>query len=94
MNLLSYALREVWTYFPAILKRNNLLLLGARFDFTLDEDLKEAAACDDVKNALAAKISRERIGTEVHYNSSLSSIWITFIETYAWFMTIAHTVCA
>ncbi|CAI8604255.1 unnamed protein product [Vicia faba] len=38
---------------------------GARFDFTLDEDLKEAAACDDVKNALAAKISRERIGTEI-----------------------------
>lgn len=42
-----------------------LLLLGARFDFTLDEDLKVAAACDDVKNALAAKISRERIGTEI-----------------------------
>ncbi|KEH43581.1 putative CCA tRNA nucleotidyltransferase [Medicago truncatula] len=38
---------------------------GARFDFTLDEDLKGAAACDDVKNALAAKISRERVGTEV-----------------------------
>ncbi|MCH91520.1 CCA tRNA nucleotidyltransferase mitochondrial-like, partial [Trifolium medium] len=38
---------------------------GARFDFTLDEDLKVAAACDDVKNALAAKISRERIGTEI-----------------------------
>ncbi|PPD88538.1 hypothetical protein GOBAR_DD14520 [Gossypium barbadense] len=37
---------------------------GARFDFTLDEELKKAAACDDVKTALAAKISRERIGTE------------------------------
>ncbi|KAI4352890.1 hypothetical protein L6164_007098 [Bauhinia variegata] len=38
---------------------------GARFEFTLDEDLKRAAACDDVKDALAAKISRERIGTEI-----------------------------
>ncbi|XP_027365426.1 putative CCA tRNA nucleotidyltransferase 2 [Abrus precatorius] len=38
---------------------------GARFEFTLDEDLKVAAACDDVKDALAAKISRERIGTEI-----------------------------
>jgi len=70
-----YALREVWAYFPAILKRRNLLLLGARFDFTLDEDLKGAAACDDVKNALAAKISRERVGTEVHSNYSLFSYW-------------------
>ncbi|XP_022718252.1 CCA tRNA nucleotidyltransferase, mitochondrial-like isoform X3 [Durio zibethinus] len=38
---------------------------GARFGFTLDEELKKAAACDDVKTALAAKISRERIGTEI-----------------------------
>ncbi|KAJ7969689.1 CCA tRNA nucleotidyltransferase [Quillaja saponaria] len=38
---------------------------GARFEFTLDEELKEAAASDDVKAALAAKISRERIGTEI-----------------------------
>ncbi|MED6118205.1 hypothetical protein PIB30_000834 [Stylosanthes scabra] len=30
-----------------------------------DEDLKVAAACSDVKDALAAKISKERIGTEV-----------------------------
>ncbi|XP_048131301.1 tRNA nucleotidyltransferase cca2 [Rhodamnia argentea] len=38
---------------------------GARFGFTLDEELKRAAASNDVKDALAAKISRERIGTEV-----------------------------
>jgi hypothetical protein len=68
-----------------------LLLLGARFDFTLDEDLKVAAACDDVKNALAAKISRERIGTEVRSNSSLSSLGITFIETC--YDKICHTFC-
>ncbi|XP_061993056.1 tRNA nucleotidyltransferase cca2-like isoform X3 [Rosa rugosa] len=38
---------------------------GARFGFILDEQLKEAAACDEVKAALSAKISRERIGAEV-----------------------------
>jgi prolipoprotein diacylglyceryltransferase len=42
-----------------------LVILGARFGFVLEEELKEAAACDDVKNALKAKISKERIGTEV-----------------------------
>ena len=41
-----------------LLKRHNLLLLGARFDFTLDEDLKGAAACDDVKNDLTVKVIR------------------------------------
>ncbi|KAF3452429.1 hypothetical protein FNV43_RR02862 [Rhamnella rubrinervis] len=38
---------------------------GARFEFTLDEELKKAAAHEDVKAALGAKISRERIGTEI-----------------------------
>ncbi|XP_031394580.1 tRNA nucleotidyltransferase cca2 isoform X2 [Punica granatum] len=38
---------------------------GARFRFTLDEELKKAAAADDVRDALAAKISKERIGTEI-----------------------------
>ncbi|XP_021896000.1 LOW QUALITY PROTEIN: putative CCA tRNA nucleotidyltransferase 2 [Carica papaya] len=38
---------------------------GARFGFILEEQLKEAAASDDVKTALAAKISRERIGSEI-----------------------------
>ncbi|CAI0554436.1 unnamed protein product [Linum tenue] len=38
---------------------------GARFEFEMDEDLKEAARCEEVKNALAAKISKERVGTEI-----------------------------
>lgn len=38
---------------------------GARFGFTLDEELKKAASSDEVKKALADKISRERIGTEI-----------------------------
>lgn len=41
------------------------MISGARFRFTLHEELKKAAAADDVRNALAAKISKERIGTEV-----------------------------
>ncbi|TYH72748.1 hypothetical protein ES332_D05G276700v1 [Gossypium tomentosum] len=64
---------------------------GARFDFTLDEELKKAAACDDVKTALAAKISRERIGTEIDlmisgnqpvkaidYVCDLTLFWVVF----------------
>lgn len=39
---------------------------GARFEFMLDEELKEAAACDEVKAAIADKISRERIGHEIN----------------------------
>ncbi|KAK9047205.1 hypothetical protein V6N11_053055 [Hibiscus sabdariffa] len=64
---------------------------GARFDFTLDEELKKATACDDVKTALAAKISRERIGTEIDlmisgnqpvkaidYICDLTLFWVVF----------------
>ncbi|XP_073013457.1 tRNA nucleotidyltransferase cca2 [Typha latifolia] len=38
---------------------------GARFDFELAEELKEAGSDEEVKAALAHKISRERIGHEV-----------------------------
>lgn len=36
------------TYFPAILKKCSSLLLDARFDFTLEEDLKGTTVCDHV----------------------------------------------
>lgn len=38
---------------------------GARFEFSLDDALKKAATEEEVKNALASKISRERIGHEI-----------------------------
>ncbi|KAK3139436.1 hypothetical protein QOZ80_5AG0383180 [Eleusine coracana subsp. coracana] len=38
---------------------------AARFNFTLDEDLKEAASDEMVKLELGSKISRERIGHEI-----------------------------
>ncbi|XP_018441264.1 CCA tRNA nucleotidyltransferase, mitochondrial [Raphanus sativus] len=38
---------------------------GARFGFTLDEELKQDASCEEVRVALGEKISRERIGNEI-----------------------------
>eukprot|EP00850_Spirogloea_muscicola_P006348 SM000030S11357 [mRNA] locus=s30:373790:378856:+ [translate_table: standard] len=38
---------------------------GARFCFQLDEELKQAAQLPEVREALAFKISRERIGKEI-----------------------------
>eukprot|EP00850_Spirogloea_muscicola_P006086 SM000028S10180 [mRNA] locus=s28:827576:832180:+ [translate_table: standard] len=38
---------------------------GARFSFQLDEELKQAAQLPEVREALAFKISRERIGKEI-----------------------------
>lgn len=64
---------------------------GARFGFELDEELKKAAADDDVKAAIAEKISRERIGHEIDlmisgnepvkamaYVSELQLFWAVF----------------
>ncbi|CAK9170233.1 unnamed protein product [Ilex paraguariensis] len=68
-----------------------LVILGARFGFTLDEELIKAAGDDDVKAAIADKISRERIGHEVDlmisgnqpvkamtYISDLLLFWVVF----------------
>lgn len=38
---------------------------GARFNFKLDEGLKEAASDEEVRDALMSKISRERVGHEI-----------------------------
>ncbi|GFP81377.1 cca tRNA nucleotidyltransferase mitochondrial [Phtheirospermum japonicum] len=64
---------------------------GARFEFVLDEELKIAAADNDVRDALADKISRERIGHEIDlmisgnqpviamtYVSELQLFWAVF----------------
>ncbi|GFP84627.1 cca tRNA nucleotidyltransferase mitochondrial, partial [Phtheirospermum japonicum] len=45
--------------------------LCARFEFVLDEELKIAAADNDVRDALADKISREHIGHEVCFHVHL-----------------------
>ncbi|KAK0577476.1 hypothetical protein LWI29_033443 [Acer saccharum] len=64
---------------------------GSRFVFILDEELKKAATSNEVKAALAAKISRERVGTEIDlmisgnqpvkamtYICDLTLFWIVF----------------
>ncbi|XP_011624323.2 putative CCA tRNA nucleotidyltransferase 2 isoform X2 [Amborella trichopoda] len=64
---------------------------GARFEFVLHDDLKKAASNEEVKAALAEKISRERIGHEVDlmvsgnqpvtamtYICDLQLFWIVF----------------
>ncbi|XP_021847913.2 tRNA nucleotidyltransferase cca2 [Spinacia oleracea] len=64
---------------------------GGRFCFVLDEGLKEAAASDEVRDAIKEKISRERIGHEVDlmvggnqpikavtYICDLQLFWIVF----------------
>lgn len=38
---------------------------GARFGFTLDQELIEAASSTEVREALGTKVSRERMGVEV-----------------------------
>ncbi|KAK1275469.1 hypothetical protein QJS04_geneDACA001839 [Acorus gramineus] len=64
---------------------------GARFDFSLDEELQKAAADEEVKAAIGFKISRERIGHEVNlmisgnrpikavtYICDLQLFWVVF----------------
>ncbi|MCL7048403.1 hypothetical protein MKW94_022457, partial [Papaver nudicaule] len=64
---------------------------GARFSFVLDEELKEAAASDEVGAAILDKISRERVGREIDlmildkqpvqavtYICSLQLFWVVF----------------
>ncbi|KAJ0085549.1 hypothetical protein Patl1_07797 [Pistacia atlantica] len=46
-------------------RQGDTVAYGASFGFILYEDLQRAAACDEVKAALAAKISKESIGAEI-----------------------------
>jgi hypothetical protein len=56
---------------------------GARFCFELDEELGKAASDEDVKVAIAEKISRERIGHEV----CLSYYFVSCILSHFFFST-------
>ncbi|KAB2635563.1 CCA tRNA nucleotidyltransferase 2 [Pyrus ussuriensis x Pyrus communis] len=79
------------TFMDDLLRVLRAICFGARFGFILDEELKEAAACDEVKAALSVKITRERIGTEIDlmisgnqpvqalaYISDLKLFWVVF----------------
>ncbi|TXG71725.1 hypothetical protein EZV62_000304 [Acer yangbiense] len=56
---------------------------GSRFLFILDEELKKAATSNEVKTALAAKISRERIGIEYHTLFATSKLSAAYLDA-AW----------
>ncbi|OMO88926.1 hypothetical protein CCACVL1_08108 [Corchorus capsularis] len=84
-------LRPKDTFLDDPLRVLRAIRFGARFDFILDEELKKAAARDDVKKALEDKISRERIGTEIDlmisgnqpvkaidYICDLTLFWVVF----------------
>lgn len=49
----------------------SLCPIGARFGFTLDEELKEVASSEEIRVALERKICRERIGNEVRICTTL-----------------------
>ncbi|KAL4341468.1 hypothetical protein GQ457_08G008560 [Hibiscus cannabinus] len=54
---------------------------GARFGFSLDEELKKSAACDDVKTALAAEISREALGLKYARHLEWIQKWLKVLVT-------------
>ncbi|KAH9532116.1 hypothetical protein CY35_19G072600 [Sphagnum magellanicum] len=53
------------TFLDDPLRVMRAIRFGARFGFKLEEELKNAASCEEVKEALGTKVSRERIGHEV-----------------------------
>lgn len=53
------------TFLDDPLRVMRALRFGARFGFELEDEVKEAASCSEVKTALGSKVSRERIGHEV-----------------------------
>ncbi|KAI3979836.1 hypothetical protein MKX01_013931 [Papaver californicum] len=79
------------TFFDDPLCVLRAIRFGARFCFELDEELKEAAGSDEVRAALADKISREHTGHEIDlmisgkhpvqamtYICSLQLFWVVF----------------
>ncbi|KAH0921223.1 hypothetical protein HID58_021241 [Brassica napus] len=66
-------------------------VIGARFGFTLDEELKEAASSEEINVALERKICRERIGNEVrivHFLHSGCSLSRAYVEAM-WSLILA-----
>ncbi|BBG93643.1 Polynucleotide adenylyltransferase family protein [Prunus dulcis] len=58
---------EIWKNSDSFTQSPHLWMIHYEFFelSVLEQELKEAASCDEVKAALSAKISRERIGTEI-----------------------------
>eukprot|EP00249_Psilotum_nudum_P021937 c28308_g1_i1 orf=785-2548(-) len=64
-GIISTPLPPKQTFLDDPLRVLRAVRFGARFEYALEDDLKKAASDDDVKHALASKVSRERIGHEI-----------------------------
>lgn len=64
-GLIATPLPAKATFLDDPLRVLRAIRFAARFNFTLDKDLKEAASDEKVKSELGSKISRERIGHEI-----------------------------
>lgn len=68
---------------------------AARFNFTLAEDLKEAASDERVKSELGTKISRERIGHEVGYLDAYTTysylLFALFFAALLYNLAVSHS---
>ncbi|CAA6669782.1 unnamed protein product [Spirodela intermedia] len=90
-GIINTPLPPMATFLDDPLRVLRAIRFGARFGFTLDDGVKNAAAHEDVKSAIANKVSRERIGHEVDlmisdkdpvkavtYLSDLQLFWVVF----------------
>eukprot|EP00246_Nothoceros_aenigmaticus_P010899 TRINITY_DN2787_c0_g1_i1.p1 TRINITY_DN2787_c0_g1~~TRINITY_DN2787_c0_g1_i1.p1 ORF type:complete len:367 (-),score=55.66 TRINITY_DN2787_c0_g1_i1:630-1730(-) len=64
-GIIATPLPPLSTFLDDPLRVLRAVRFGARFNYRLSEELKIAAASEDVKLALSHKVSRERIGTEI-----------------------------
>ncbi|PRQ19446.1 putative CCA tRNA nucleotidyltransferase [Rosa chinensis] len=71
--------------------------IGTRDGFTLVEQLKEAAASDEVKAALSAEVSRERIGAEIDLMISgdlpVQAMTLLCDFNWLWYVFRLHPQC-
>ncbi|XP_078438272.1 polynucleotide adenylyltransferase family protein [Wolffia australiana] len=90
-GIINTPLPPMSTFLDDPLRVLRAIRFGSRFGFTLDDDVKTAAAHEEVKSAIASKVSRERIGREVDlmmsdrypvkavtYLNDLQLFWVVF----------------